>query len=251
MADSVEVQPSLEVQVKGVDLAKVLRNVILWQEQEVSLTQGRVFASFSAVEVSFYSTDGFTAVSDWVAYSIPFGDLDFLQNYWLSEDEIDTLLMAAVDSKTGALTIHLSPESILIGYAVEPKYEDPEKAKDPENLKEIGKTLVDGSVFLGESGVIPEWVDALEEALEEAEGNSHMGEAQHSFAMRPERLVKFFRVRADKEAPVDMRLLAPLNTRAGPMAAIKIGHTFRALTNFVNREVAKENLKPEHMVFLW
>lgn len=240
----------MEVQIKGIDLAKVLRNVILWQEQEVSLTQGKVLASFASTEVSFYSTDGYTAVCDWVSYSMPLDDLPPVYNFWFTEDEMDTLLMAAVDSKTGALTIHLKEDGIEIGYSVERKYEDPEKAKDPENLKETGKTLVDGSVFFGEPGAIPEWVDALEEALEEAEtGRLYPGVSD--FAMRPERLVKFFRVRADKEAPVDMRLLAPLNEKAGPMAAVRIGHTFRALTNFVNRDEARKHLKPEHQGFLW
>ena len=229
----------ITVQVKGVDFAKVIRNVILWQDQDVRLTQGKALLSFSATELSMYSCDGWTAVRDEVSY-VPVEMTDTIE-YLLTEDEMDTLLLAAVESKTGPLTLHVTAIALKLDYDVIPEDKD---SKTKKSLKE-------GTIFLGERSTVPEWVDALEEALEYADQDSVESYPQDVFCLRPERFMKFVRVRADKEAPIDMKLLRPINPKAGPMAAVKIGFTFRGLVNFVNREVALENLTDEQKVFLW
>lgn len=242
------------VQIKGVDLAKVIRNAMLWQDPGVSWTKGRVLLSFAGSELSLYSTDGYTAARDHVAYAEELQQFSTGKTweFWFSEREMEVFLLMAVDSKTGPLSISWDTEHVTLPYGYDVKYEDPEKAKNPENLKETGIVLTDGTSFFGEPTDFPEWAEALEEALETAE-DPQAGERQLQLdvALRPERIRKLLNVRADREAPVDFRFLTPMNANAGPMAAVKIGATFRALVNFVHRQTARENLVGEQKDFLW
>lgn len=234
----------LSVQIRGSELAKVIRNAQLWQEEGVSLTNGRALLSFGRNELTLYSTDGYTAMKDEIEYNEPttMAHDDYVF-YWFTEDQMDSFLMMAVDAKTGPLRIEFDlVEGVKLPYDITPEDKD-NKTK---------KVLKEGSVFFGEPSDLPEWCQALEEALELAE-LPESGDLQFEtqIAMRPERLVKFFRVRTDKEAPVDFRFMTPWNPKGGPMAAVKIGFTFRALINFVNRDVAKMNLTEEQQVFMW
>lgn len=226
------------VQIKGAELAKVIRNAMLWQEEGVSLTNGRALLSFGLNELTLYSTDGYTAMRDSIEYGEEFSGINDL-NFWFTEDQMDSFLMMAVEAKTGPLRIEFDSSGVKLPYDITPEDKD-NKTK---------KVLKDGSVFFGEPSDLPDWAEALEEALELAE--SGVWRTESRIAMRPERLVKFFRVRTDKEAPVDFFFMEPFNERSGPMAAVKIGYTFRALVNFVNRDVAKMNLTEEQQVFMW
>jgi alpha-glucosidase (family GH31 glycosyl hydrolase) len=237
-----------QAQIKGVELAKVIRNAMLWQEPGVKWTQkseeepgGRVILSFAVAELSFYATDGYAAVRDFIEYSeaIPHFTPGKTREFWFTDDEMEALLAMAVDSKTGPLTLRWDQDHVQLDYSV-----------SVDDKKKI--ILGEGSVFFGEPTEFPDWAEGLEDALELAE-NPEKGDrmSMSEFALRPERLVKFLRVRADKEAPVDFRFLVPMNSKSGPMAAVKIGHTFRGLVNFVNRDVAREKLPEEQKGFMW
>lgn len=218
--------------VKGRELVKALSNVALWHDPNEKISEGCVVMHVTESHVEFFAFDGFVAAMD----SIPGVDYeDASRTYRLSTDDVDRLLLAA--RAVGTKDIQLDA-----GARIEVPYGFTLDDKGKWSLAAEGSRT-----YIGDGAEFPQWCDAFYDALMYAEPVSVGG----VWAIRPERFLKLSRVRADKDAPIDMCIIEAFNPMAPAVAAIKIGPTFRALVNFVNRDVAKENLGDLALDYLW
>ncbi len=223
----------IHVSVKGPELVRVLTNVSLWHDPGVSFSKGKVVAEFGTNQISFFSTDGFVSVLD--SLKIENEHLSH-EVFELDEVDIDRMLLAARDVKTKTLEFTLSEGGIILPY----EFEVDEKNK---------VTLTGpGSRVVGFLTTLPQWVEATALEIYDPGQTPYMMSA---LAIRPERWLKLSRVRADKDAPIDVLFVDPINPKAPAMAVVKIGGTFRALVNFVDRNVAIAGLGEKAKDYLW
>lgn len=218
------------IEIKGSELVRVLTNVGLWHDP--GAMTGLAYLHFEGASMDAYATDGYVAATDALETALhEDGGGGF---FALSESEMDRLLLAAREVKTKTITLEVDLR-IKLPYV----FNEDEKGK-------ISISEDEGSTEIGIVANPPEWCVALAEEMIEP-----VGMAYEVFAMRPERWLKLSRVKADKNAPIDVIFLQPWNQKAPAMAAIKIGGTFRALVNFVEREKAKEAIGENAKGWMW
>ncbi len=228
-----------QLQAHGPSLAKVLRNVELFHDSGVSFTQGKGYMLFTSDSLVVYGTDGWIAAKDSVDWNSGV-EKDFTMGFSYTGDQLDALIQMAVAVKTQTLSFNVSPLWYELPFSWDLKKN--EKDKEFVSIEEKVTKYEDRTPC-------PEWVDAIEEALEEAEAGNTF--PQDTFALRPDRLRRFTQLRVDKDAPLDFRWIEPINKNAGPLAVVKAGHTFRGLVNFVNRDTAKARASEEDLGYYW
>jgi hypothetical protein len=223
------------VQVKGSDLTRVLVNIDLW------LVSGYLHVDEDGIRG--YSTDGFVACADVAELQGKSDDWmpgdEYL--YEVTADDIDHLLL--ITRKVGQKPVEvIFTETCLtvdgFDFVNEGTDDKPKWVLDvnPEAESSFGIGKVD----------MPEWVHLLLDSVTNIEEKCPVT----NLAFRAERFLKLSRVRSDNLAPIDMVLVPPLNSEAGPMVLVRIGDTFRALVNSVNREVAIAN-QPDDRGWFW
>lgn len=215
-------KPHSLVQVKPGDLTRALVNADLWLDDESSLA----FIQFEASGIRTYSTDGFVAMTDFCPYVGSPEELGLLADeptFHVMPEAIDQLL---VYTRKGTKVIEVD--------VLEDRFEIPVSLSYDEATKKY--TLGEGTSGFGEYVLSPPWASVL---LEEDDRDEEI--LLSRIAVRAERFLKLSRVRADSLAPIDMKFINPWNSNAPAMALVKIGATFRAAVNLVNREVAMKN----------
>jgi hypothetical protein len=237
---------------KGPEVVRSLSNASLWHEKDNSLAPYVfMYVSFLQGTLSFYSTDSYVAAVDSCGFTIPEDQetASLQKGVKLTEDDVDKFLLAARAVKTKDLGITLG-DTLRLPYI----FEQDDKGKWSIS-EEGGSSDVESSGLFRATPIgsyhqgIPNWVEAFDGVLHDAE--CCVADPASVFAIRPERFLKLSRVRADRDAPIDIQIVDAINPRSPEMAAIKIGPTFRAIVNFVDREQAKARLGDNAAEWMW
>lgn len=219
----------LTVEIKGSELVRVLTNISLWHEK-TDLFGEHAWLHLSGGRIYAVATDGYVGVKDHLDIE-PVEDLFFWK---LATGDVDRLVMAAREVKTKTIEITLADNAINLPYDFD--------------VDEKGKiSIKEGTSCVGEGVPSPEdWVNAILDVDLDPEPISHS-----TWAIRPERWLKLSRVKADKDAPIDVMFVDSWNSKAPSLAVIKIGGSFRAAVNLVDRQKAAQKLGDKADFYLW
>lgn len=233
---------SRSVTVKAVDLTRVLVNMDLW------LVAGYLHVDEDGIRG--YSTDGFVAMAD--VCELQGKSTDWLPGddylYKVDEDDLDHLLL--ITRKIGAKPLEITCEEdclYISGYV----FKNEGKDEKPKWVLEEREDA--GSSFGTNEDLFPEWIHLLIDSVTVQRETI----STDSLAFRPERFLKLSRVRSDNLAPIDMVFVPPVRPETpgkpnpGPMVLVRIGNTFRAIVNSVNRDVAISNLQEGQESWFW
>lgn len=209
----------MKIEIKGTELVRVLTNVNLWLDETPAVFY------ICPLGIFVHGTDDYLAVMDWcpVRLDPPTAEIWFE----LHAEDFDVLLTAAREVKSKDLSVDVTPGSLVVPYHVE------RDEKDKIVLTEGSSSLVthEADEFSG-------WLEIFSEAMD-----TDCVKMERGFAIRAERWLKLCRVKAEKDAPIDVRFLPDR------MAAIKIGSSFRALVRFLDRGIAKEAIEKKEMMW--
>lgn len=204
---------------KGTDIARALDNALLFCDAKAEYLPGIVHVEFSAGGIAFSACDDYATGRDRVG-EVTLATAD--ARFQMAEADADAVVKFARSARTKSVVLELSDEklSITIGDEVEAYYVA--KAFHP-------------------------WDDIL--PLIDVDAHESAG-LPHTVAFNAARFARFGRVKALKDAPMDIRFYRGPSAEA-PVALVKIGPTFRGEIQGVRREAAMKHLGPEAMECFW
>lgn len=226
------------ITLKGSELVRILTNVSLWHDPNA--VGGLAYMTFRQNLIEVFSSDGYVGALDSLEYE---SDTWTYATLALTEMDVDKIVMASREVKTKTIDIYIDPDTCKLHLPYD--FSLGEKGATARSAPKL--TLEEGESLVGEAiPSMPDWCLAIYDETLEPEVKS-----TSIFAMRPERWLKFSRVKADKDAPIDVAFLDPWNNKAPLMAAVRIGGTFRALVNLVERDKAKTALGDKAKEWMW
>lgn len=208
----------------------MLTNVNLWLDETPAVFY------ICPLGIFVHGTDDYVAVMDWcpVRLDHPTEEIWFE----LHTEDFDALLAAAREVKSKDLSVDVTPGSLVVPYHVE--RDDGTEGSTSASGRKGKIVLTEGSSSLvtHEADEFSGWLEIFSEAMD-----TDCVKMERGFAIRAERWLKLGRVKAEKDAPIDVRFLPDR------MAAIKIGSSFRALVRFLDRNIAKEAIEKKEMMW--
>lgn len=199
---------------KGTDIARALDNALLFCDAKAEYLPGIVHVEFSAGGIAFSACDDYATGRDRV------GEVTLSTCEWrfnMTEEVAENLRNHARSARSKAVVIEVDTVSL----------------KADENIM--------GPIARAEMA----WDDIL--PLIDVDAHEPQ-ELPATVAFNAARFARFGRVKALKDAPMDIRFHA---TEGAPVALVKIGPTFRGEIQGVRREAAMEHLGPEAADCFW
>lgn len=192
---------------KGTDIARALDNALLFCDPKAEYLPGVVHVEFSAGGIAFSACDDYATGRDRVGEVT----LGTSERFALAEESADTICKAARSARSSAVTLALDDDRVSL------------KVGDDETWYEA-------------IAPSPAWDDIL--PLIDVDAHKPQ-ELPATVAFNAARFARFGRVKALKDAPMDIRFLA---TESAPVALVKIGPTFRGELQGLRREEAFRHL---------
>lgn len=192
---------------KGADIARALDNALLFCDPKAEYLPGVVHVEFSAGGIAFSACDDYATGRDSVGVLTP----PNIGHFDITEESADAIVKAARSARSQSVTLALDELSFVL------------------TVGEV-ETVADAD----------ESSDAWDDILPLIDVDAHESQdLPPTVAFSATRFARFGRVKALKDAPMDVRFMA---TEGAPLALIKIGPTFRGELQGVRRDEAMEHL---------
>ena len=202
---------------KGTDIARALDNALLFSDPKAEYLPGIVHVEFSGTGIAFSACDDYATGRDRVG-EVTLSTCDM--RFEITEEVAENLRNHARSARAKAVLIEHDAVSL----------------------------TADGSLMGPIASPEAAWNDIL--PLIDVDAHEPQG-LPATVAFNATRFARFGRVKALKDAPMDIRFLAMPTDVAAPIAVVKIGPTFRGEIQGVRREAAKEHLGAEAQDCFW